>query len=183
MAKKGAKILSPMGIEPRDRKSQDCAHTAVLLHQSALPDKTLHCTVLYDGSAAADSSNSANTHTCKAKKEQIVIIIPSSLPPGSTPPPPHPGNVVTIISTPGAGGVRGCLWVQRAAHLPSPPSPPGAPGCWPPYRCIPGGHRRPVGMSHGGGPIPMPGLDLWGPERTPSPGHSKATPPPPTGGS
>ena len=40
------------------------------------------------GSAAADSSNSANTHTCKAKKVQIVIVIPSSLPPGSTPPPP-----------------------------------------------------------------------------------------------
>ena len=36
------------------------------------------------GSAAADSSNSANTHTCKAKKERIVIVIPSSLPPGST---------------------------------------------------------------------------------------------------
>ena len=49
------------------------------------------------GSAAADSSNSANTHTGKAKKEQIVIVILSSLPPLH----PHPCNVVTIISTRG----------------------------------------------------------------------------------
>ena len=42
------------------------------------------------------------------EKEQIVIVIPSSLPPDSTPPPhPHPGNVVTIISTPALGEREG----------------------------------------------------------------------------
>ena len=65
------------------------------------------------GSAAADSSNSANTHTCKAKKVQIVIVIPSSLPPGSTPPPPTPTPVMSSLLYPplaGGGGGGGTHW-------------------------------------------------------------------------
>ena len=52
------------------------------------------------GSAAADSSNYANTHTCKAKKEQIVIVIPPSLPPGSTSPPLTPTLVMLSLLHP-----------------------------------------------------------------------------------
>ena len=72
------------------------------------------------------------------EKEQIVIVIPSSLPPGSTPPPhPHPGNVVTIISTPARGGWVGLGWVKASpgrlptvrAAFPAGPDWAAVPGC------------------------------------------------------
>ena len=44
MAKKSVRVLSPTGLEPRTRNSQNCAYTTVLLHQSALPD-TKHYSV------------------------------------------------------------------------------------------------------------------------------------------
>ena len=122
MAQKSAGAMRYPWFESRSSNPRGCAYTTVLLSQSAIPD-TRHYTAMgfiyhfltHFAKMACNSESSvsalpelelselelANTHTCKAKKEQIVIVIPSSLPPGSTPPPhPHPGNVITIISTP-----------------------------------------------------------------------------------